>query len=210
MLAAAYLPGMEREERSADLEQYYTDPRVAQRLWDWCPRRKVGGPWRVCEPAAGRGALLLPMIADPDGPTHVVAYDVDEGNAAALAVLFTSRAPGVYTTVRCRDFRQDPDPGCFDLVVMNPPFTLATDFIERGLEIAPVVVALLPASVEYGTGRWDDLWRWVDPVRKATLSSRPSFGGDHGPKTDFCAMELRARTTPRAKGEPMTMSQEWW
>ena len=207
-----YMPGFEGEERRRDLSQFFTPAWLAQRLWDWCPKRRPGERFRVCEPAAGKGALAVPALACGSLP-EVVAYEVDHNNVAQLAQAGVSYDIG-RLVVRPRDFlAQTPDQvGCFDLVLQNPPFEGGqdVDFILHALECAPQTIGLFPAAIMYSDGRWEKLWRWVDIQRKAELVDRPSFGGEHSPKTNFCALDLCMRHTARRAQEPFTHTTEWW
>jgi hypothetical protein len=84
-------------------------------------------PYRIWEPAAGRGAIVNVLR------THghdVIAQDlVDYG------------APGQTSG---RDFllEFEPPPDC-DIIVTNPPFKIANEFVAHALELVPHVVMLL-------------------------------------------------------------------
>ncbi len=52
---------LEDEQRSPELAQWYSPPDLAARLWHFAPKPRTGDPFRVLEPAAGKGALILPM-----------------------------------------------------------------------------------------------------------------------------------------------------
>ncbi len=73
----------------------------------------------------------------------------------------------------------------FDAVVGNPPFIFAEAFINRGLEVAPIVAFLLRIAFVTGKGRYERLWspgnvaglRYFYP-----LAERGSFTADG--KTD--------------------------
>lgn len=189
------------EERRLDLSQWYTDPAVAhQMVKSFGVHREV----RVLEPAAGQGALIHPVLRL--GDASVVAYELDPTNLGTLEAL------GPRVEVRGRDFLADPDPGRFDVVVMNSPYEddQDVDFVLRALEVAPRAVALLRAAFDYSAGRWDRVWRWVDPRRRVRLSARPSFGEGTGARSDFQILELTRRTTPRSKGEAVSLLEEWW
>lgn len=84
-------------------------------------------PHRLWEPCAGRGAIVDVLRA---AGHEVIAGDlVDYGR------------PTQFTR---RDFlmeRKAPD-GC-ETIVTNPPFKLAEEFVERALELCPVVIMLL-------------------------------------------------------------------
>ncbi len=205
-----WLDGFEGEERSPELSQWFSPPDLAARLWHFAPKPRTGDPFRVLEPAAGKGALILPMLIGAIVPTQIVCYDIDASNVLALLDL-AERTTQTEIIVRNRNFLEDDDPGDFELVQMNPPFEdgQAAAFILRSLELAPQLVGIFPAALPYSQGRAKDLWRHVD-IRRQAILPRYKFGGDHGPRTDFCALDLHARRHPRRPGEATTHTTEWW
>jgi predicted RNA methylase len=201
---------MEHERRLVSESQWYTPPDLASRLWDWChvlSRRHV--PFRVLEPSAGDGALIRPMLAGKQTPDEVVAYEVDPARLPALRVLDTAL---VSVDVRPWDFLADANPGRFDLAVTNPPYERDqdVDFTLRTLECSTAAVGIYRSALVHGAGRWNRLWRHVDIRRMAWLSSRPRFGGEHQPMTDFVALHLVRRSHARKQGEAHTLNVEWW
>ncbi len=191
-------------ERRRDLSQYYTPPHLASMIAEWTLRHHPDVS-SILEPAAGEGALIKPLLQlRPD--LRITAYDLDPRNVEQLLVL------GPQVTAICADFLNAPH-GCHDITVMNSPYEAGADvaFVLEALERTPVAVALLRGVIRHGSGRWTVLWRHVDIVREVVLSERPSFGGQHNPKQDFCILELRRRERPRERGEAMTVrSTEWW
>jgi len=216
-------------QQKPDLSQWYTPPKLAQRVVDWaCSNRFFwqGPPQLVVEPAAGTGALVKPLL---DRGAAVVAYDIDPENVAILREL----APEPQLYAHCADFLSDrpshipPEtrysrqPMCgwveprthADLVVMNPPFENNQDckFVMEAFEVAPLVVAILRGVIEHGSARWRIMWRWVDVTSKVNLCERPKFGGEHQPKQDFVVMALKKREVPRKRGEAVSAGLiEWW
>lgn len=210
-----FLTGMEGEERRRDLSQFFTEPALAQRVWDWCPLKRHGDPIRICEPAAGKGALIRPMLTGDHRPDEIVAYEVDPWHQEHL-ISMAVETHGVMN-VRRRSFTADPDPGRFDLFVQNPPYEdgQEDDFIEHALDNAPATIGIFRAAIVFGEdgeskGRWNTIWRWTDIKRLVWLSKRPDFGGDFGAKTDFLVLHLTRRAKAREKQEPHTCTVEWW
>lgn len=211
MSVQPYLTGLEHEERKRDLSQFFTPSWLAKMLWRWCPQRRAGGPWRILEPAAGTGSLVVPMMSSVRAP-DVVAYELDPDNIARLAQVGVARPN--HLIVRPRDFlaQTAEQVGRFDLSVMNPPYEDDQDveFILHALECAPQAIGLFSAAIVYSDRRWTKLWRWVDIRRKAELADRPDFGGPYSPQTNFCALDLEMRKAPRRAQEPLTHTTEWW
>ena len=63
----------------------------------------------------------------------------------------------------------------FDVIITNPPYSLAEQFIERSLEHASIVVMLLRLSFLEGQGRARGLWKHHPPHRVYICGRRPSM-----------------------------------
>ena len=61
-----------------------------------------------------------------------------------------------------------------DLIITNPPFTLALEFLRKSLEEAATVCYLLPLGFLSSTER-RDFWRANPPTNLYTVSARPCF-----------------------------------
>lgn len=197
-----YLPEMDSEERRADLSQWFTPPAVAERLWELACRD--GYPGSVIEPAAGRGALIRPLV-EQDVCTRVVAYEIDPVHADELWLMF-----GNLVEVRCRDFLAHDVGEHFDLCLMNPPYENNQDvaFILKGLEVADRVVGVFRADVFHSKKRCERLWdSGVYVVRGARARGRWKFGGNHSPSKNYVALELGRGET---WGGSYLERWEWW
>ena len=71
--------------------------------------------------------------------------------------------------------------GEVDLVLTNPPYSIAIDFVKKALTIAPTVVMLLRLGF-LGSKKRHQFFLDNPPAALYILSSRPSFTGDN--KTD--------------------------
>lgn len=117
-------------------------------------------PARILEPAAGAGAMLGPLrTAWP--AAQVDAFDVSPQ----------------HPDVQARAFWFDDEPGGYDLVITNPPFSLAREFVDYGLaklNAGGVLALLLPDGFMHSKERraW---WPKNRPHHVYPLSSRPSF-----------------------------------
>lgn len=81
--------------------------------------------------------------------------------------------------------------GQFDLVIGNPPFNLAEQFVHAGLRYAKpegTVLYLLRLNFLEGVARRDSLWKVSPPTLVRVFSKRISFTGDG--KTDATAYAL--------------------
>lgn len=79
-----------------------------------------------------------------------------------------------------KDYLKD-DLGIVDLVITNPPFTQAEDFIKRARSHSHCTIMLLPLNFLASVKR-NAFWKTYAPDQLIILSSRPSFTEDG--KTD--------------------------
>jgi hypothetical protein len=96
---------------------------------------------RIWEPAAGRGAIArhLSTAGFDVVMTDLVAHPgADAGIASKIDFLMETRAPE-----RC------------SMIVTNPPFKLADEFIRHGLRLCDRVIVLLRLMALEGAGRSD-------------------------------------------------------
>lgn len=83
------------------------------------------------------------------------------------------------------------DPGSFDLIVGNPPYEYAEEFVRMALRhLAPhgSIVFLFRLAFLESQDRGAGLWREYPPYRVSVCSKRPSFTGNG--KTDSAAYAL--------------------
>jgi predicted RNA methylase len=223
MMNAQYLPGMEHERRKPELSQWFTPPALASRVWSWANRHIKAK--HVLEPAAGQGALIKPIYANPRECTRVVAIDIDPRNVRILDILAdrANERPDRTETERWdaaqgdflrmyRDTRTEDFP-LFDLALMNPPYEdgRAEQFILHALTVSARVVGIFKASILFGQERHRTLWQQAHVLREARLMSRPSFGrGDSSDsaKSDFVVLEIRSGR-PGETQERCVLTENW-
>ena len=115
---------------------------------------------RVLEPACADGQMVRPL---EEFGYIVDGYDLrPEVLCGTGGVDFLDRENGVFDDVE------------YDAVFTNPPFTIAAQFIERALEIAPVVVMLVKAQY-WNTNNRKKLFRGSGYSRELNLTWRPAF-----------------------------------
>jgi len=74
--------------------------------------------------------------------------------------------------------------GGVDAIITNPPFSLATAFIDKSLEDAGFVAYLLRLNF-FGSAKRKDWWQGNEPTHLFTLSKRPSFTGKGADATEY-------------------------
>jgi len=187
------LPGVDVSRRvSEERDCWMTPGWLACKFAAWAD---IAGR-HVLEPCAGTGNLVRALYNH--GASRVSACEIN--------VDFARRIEG------CREadfLSTDPSSWDVDIVVMNPPFSLACEFISHSLRIAPRVCAILPSDA-WSTPSRARLWREVArPTRIAFLAERPRFEGskDMSPGTNFmfvCAIRRTEHEVPIA-----TPTMEW-
>jgi predicted RNA methylase len=192
--------------RQRALSQWWTPPELATRV----AHLALDGTRfaSVLEPAAGAGALVDAVLAARP-MARVTALELDPTWAQHLTVAYV-REPvrvieGDFLTATLAPV---------DVVCMNPPYESGLDgaFLERAMELAPRVVALLRLNALVGQERHERVWSrigrgWhLDVV--AYLARRPVFlaAGEatDGAKSDFVAVRLtQGKRTRKTR-------TEWW
>ena len=74
--------------------------------------------------------------------------------------------------------------GEYDLVLTNPPFSLAQEFIEHAMTQAPTVIMLLRINFLGAQARYN-FWKMFPPDGLCILSKRPSFTGQGTDSIDY-------------------------
>lgn len=170
-----------------DLDFYETPTWAVEAVIPFIPKRWKG-QWTIIEPAAGRGALLGPLLSGLN-PKSVQAIELHAGRFAELEAEYGSGgrqwADCTQGDFLAMPFEPSSSREC-RLVAMNPPYTkprktIGLEFVEKALQIAApfgAVAALLPLDFATGVERCErihDKWKCsVYPLRR-----RPHFGGPH-------------------------------
>lgn len=176
-------------ERRPD-DFYATPPWCVRRLLDdcaalreWLPRNGTDEV-RWLEPACGDGAIIKAVaswLGARQGPLWL-ANDVRQD--AIDAVMGTTH-PSV--TARCGDFLPHAwqTAGRVDAILMNPPFSLAEEFVRACLARTLGPVAVLLRLGWLSSARRQPLVRELPPD-VFVLPDRPSFTGNGTDSADYC------------------------
>jgi hypothetical protein len=71
-----------------------------------------------------------------------------------------------------------------DLIITNPPFSLAQEFINHSLKHASCTILLLRVNFLASIKRYE-WWKQIPPTALHILSKRPSFTGSGTDATDY-------------------------
>ena len=151
--------------------EFYPTPKKATQailgeldpLWmrmDASKRIYVGRKWG--EPCAGDSSIIAELIGMGVEPSSIEWAELREG----------------------KDYLKDGLTGQVSAIITNPPFSLATQFIDRSLEEADFVAYLLRLNF-WGSRKRKDWWQGKEPTHQFTLSERPSFTGKGTDATEY-------------------------
>lgn len=124
-------------------------------------------PAGVLEPAAGRGAIA--RVVQSYWPTATV----HQGDLAPQSADIQQSNFLAYSASR----------GLYDLVITNPPYSLAQAFVEKALTAAPVVAMLL--RVNFLGGQKRAAWLRANTPACFVTPRRPSFVGGKTDATEY-------------------------
>lgn len=141
----------------------------------------------VLEPCAGSGAIIRAIDQyyfqrAMKRSFPFVAVDIQPDNEKALRECATF--------VRITDFLAWEPHGTYNVIITNPPYSIAQQVVERALEIArrqdePAEVIMLLRLAFLESEKRYEFWRQNPPSKVLVLAARPSFTGDG--KTDSAA-----------------------
>lgn len=145
-------------------DDFYETPAWAVRrfLDGWHVKSSVSGRSRWLEPSAGGGAIVSAVESFYANPPRFVAIDINPrgfgiGRQDFLSADCTTETP-------------------FNVCIGNPPYKLAMEFIEKGLQCATEVCYLLRLNFLEGAKR--NAFLRANPCDVYVLPNRPSFTED--------------------------------
>jgi len=169
------------KKASIEGDKYYTPLWCVQQCIDYVLPLMSDEPFKtILEPGAGLGAFLKPLrAAYPNALIH--ANDIDQ-------------TVGPWSDVSESFFLDYLNVGMppldggkrYDLVVGNPPFTFAMEFISKSLELSEAVVFILRQGFMSSAER-SRFFREHKPSVVRIISARPSFTPDgETDSADYC------------------------
>lgn len=161
----------------------------------WCVERLVEHAWlprgRYLEPCAGNGAIVRAASANSERGwiQSWEMFEIREECAPHLKAIF-NELDGSGHAYRAGPLIGDfleaapliPDDS-FDVVITNPPYSLAMEFVEASLRLAPYVAMLLRLNWLGSEGRSRFLRGCMPDVY--VLPQRPSFVGGGTDATEY-------------------------
>ena len=162
--SSAIIGGGKKEDRQKN-DFYPTPPEVTIALMDFLD---LNSDLKVWEPACGNGAMSE-VIKTYGHTVHSTDLRLDNGYG-----------------IGGMDFLNLPNTlykGLFDVIITNPPFNLAEEFILKALDKAPIVAMVLKSQYWHAKKRVD-LFRENTPAFILPMTWRPDFLGGGSPTMD--------------------------
>lgn len=154
-----------------------TPPEVTKAFWEAVGPSLPDGLW--CEPAVGDGHIINAV-----GPREAWAtYDIRDVPAPALSVLHYPSTDWLSLPLPSTGRAGVDHEASYEVIITNPPFYLAEEFVRASLARATHVVMLLRLAF-LETRKREDLHKEF-PSDVYVLSRRPSFMANGA--TDSCA-----------------------
>jgi len=165
----------------------------------WCVGRLLdrlplpGGRW--LEPGAGEGAIIK-AVARAD--VRWTAIELRADCRQSLEVLVNSSLVFIGDYLSSTGTHPLGEQS-FDVILANPPFTLAMDFVQESLRRAPIVIMLLRLNF-LATGKRSDFMRTHCPD-VYVLPDRPSFTGKGTDSIEYAWFVWSQGVAPRHTGK---------
>jgi hypothetical protein len=161
---------------------YYPTP-------DWCVNRLLdelslpSGKW--LEPAAGDGAVIRAVNKSYKRPLTWTASELQDKFKSDLEALVDP------SQVHMESFFEAGLNKEFNVVITNPPFSKALEFIKKSIELEPEYVCMLLRLNFMGSGERSDYLREHTPDIYV-LPNRPSFNGKGTDSIEYAWFVWRA------------------
>ncbi len=164
-----------RGKKRRDHDAYYTP--------DWCTDRLIEDPdlpfdlsgvW--LEPAAGAGDIIKAIKGRGVWDPFVIAGDIRAKCKAPLKRCADEIYTGDFLSFDFADLLSKHNRDRFDVLITNPPYSLAEDFMTKGMQIARYTCLFLRVNYLASKSRCSFLRAFPPDV--FVLPNRPSFTGD--------------------------------
>lgn len=173
---------------------YYPTPPEAV----WSLLRRVGsdlnehnyGRW--LEPAVGTGAIIKAVqekkrLLRWEPMWDALDINLTEETISELRSDVDSSMRFAKQNYLLFSLEDKPDSGDpYEVILTNPPFFIAQDFVEHSLDIANGAVVIMLLRLGFlGSKKRAEWWQGKEPDALYVLSDRPDFTGEGGDSSDY-------------------------
>ena len=164
-------------------DAYYTPASVAQQVFDHLMPFVCKSPKTVLDPACGGLALLTPAYYKYE-KARIIGIDVSAVSPNIEIDAYQADFLDENLTLESISCREK-----VDLIVTNPPYSQAIDFLEKSLTFAKTVVSLHRLDFLASKKRHAFFQKNI-PSIVSVLPQRPSFVGKGTDRYDYCWIVL--------------------
>lgn len=183
---------------SLPMDTYFTPPWLARQCCE-IVLPEVCEPHLILEPSAGQG-VFLECLREAYPSAALYGLDVDPGQYEWPCEGLRGDFLGPDSVEALSALAQRHGVDRFDLIIGNPPYTFALEFIERSLALADNVVFLLRQGF-LSSARRHGFFQEHCPSHVFIVPHRPSFTGDNRTDSaDYCVVAWM-----RGVGAPTTL-----
>lgn len=135
----------------------------------------------ILEPSAGDGSIVRRLLAAGADSSRMKAIEIDDDRADACSMLCPTFGKDFL------DYQPPISTERVGLIVMNPPFCLAQEFIERALShwLSPDGTCAVLLRLAFACSKKRAPFRAAHPFDVYPLASRPSFTGGSTDSADY-------------------------
>lgn len=139
----------------------------------------------ILEPAAGDGNLIN-YISEVKSDVLMLATELDMDSHKESLINALNKFDAFVYELNNTDYLKYKPTLTPNLVITNPPFSIAQEFIEHTLEVIKPDRTIMLLRLNFlGSQKRKDFWRKHPPSKIYVLSKRPSFTGKGTDSTEY-------------------------
>jgi hypothetical protein len=146
-------PNSKRDEKQSSNDLYITPKEALDAIWKEIESDITGPFSKILEPCMGLGDIAKYVSDNTDNFTQITTnelYPCEDESKLLVNINYSC------------DFLDDntelaEGKSCFDMVIVNPPYNKATEFVLKGFEYAPIQWHFLRLNFLEGQKRYEQL-----------------------------------------------------
>jgi DNA (cytosine-5)-methyltransferase 1 len=184
------------------MDAFYTDDFLAETMGLYFPdfeKEKI----RILEPSVGTGNLLSEIFKKYQNKNVTIdVFDIDKSVLKNLKKSLKNIPENFKINYFCENFLEHNFRSNYDLVVANPPFSLARDFLEKCLTIGEKISIIMPKTFLSST----KFARTREFIENIEIENIIDFGerGFQDAKIETICLFLDTKSTPNERQKYIT------